>query len=229
MNREHWSSDQKEILELINAAIDGNFRVTLQRDGGSPLRSRIVKIHYHRSVPYILLERPAELYNSRKVQDLLFKMRGLPILGFSCPITREGDNLLITMLPKTIFQLELRENQRQFPMKGSMATFFIRDRSRVSICMMENISMGGIKLTGTPSHSVEANDVIGPCTVSLAGRDALISREVTINKAIVTRAVISDGKGSPMQVGIKFDLSEYEGRQLQEHLDFFQEHNRKSG
>ncbi len=80
--------------------------------------------------------------------------------------------------------------------------------------------MGGVKLIGSLAQSLALDDVIGPCTLSLAGRDALICREVTVNVAKITR--LEDGNDSmdPRGIGVKFELEDYEEVQLQEHLDF---------
>ena len=187
MQRSSWSEDQKEILELLNSAVGGRFPMTLQGRQCSGLRTRIHKIHYHRDIPYLLLLKPQGLVDTRLVQEVLLKLKGLPVLGFSCPITREASSLIATMLPQTIFQLEIRNNARLIPLQGSIATFFARGGSRVSISMMEDICMGGAKLMGAFAQNLAVNDTVGPCTLSLAGRDALISREVTVNKARIVR------------------------------------------
>ena len=220
MNRKFWSKKQKEILEVVNLLIDGHLPVTLFGKDGQRLRTRLTGIHFHRQIPYLLMLKPQALTESRNVKDLLFKMSGLPALGFSCPITRESGGLMATMLPDTIFQLELRDFNRLAPRQGSMASFFIKDRSRVSICMMENISMSGVKLLGAPSHPVRSDVIVGPCTLSLAGRDALISREVTVSKAVVARANDKEGGNGQLGMGLKFDLSDPEKEQLKEHIDF---------
>jgi hypothetical protein len=220
MQRKLWSEDPKEILELFNAVIGGRLTVMLQGRQVSGLRTRIQAIHRHRNIPYLLLVKPQGLTDARFVRDVLLKMKGLPVLGFSCPITREADNLLATMIPQAVFQLELRSHARLVPLQGSMATFFTRGGSRVSICMMEDICMGGVKLTGAFAQNLAVNDVVGPCTLSLAGRDALISREVTVNKAKIIR--LEDGAKNTDQrgIGIKFELEDYEEVQLHEHIDF---------
>lgn len=220
MNRKTWSSEPGRILEVVNTLIDGRFLVSLQRKSGPALRTRVVQVHYRHGIAYLLLHKPSELQDSRLVRALFFKMQGLPVLGFSCPITRESETLMATMLPRAMYQLELREFARLEPLQGSMATFFIHDRSRVSICMMENIGMGGVKLVGRPVHAIQARDVIGPCTLSLAGRDALINREVTISKATVARVERKRAGADQLGLGIKFELSEAEKGQLKEHLDF---------
>ncbi len=220
MQRNPWSEDPKEIIELLNVVIGGHVPVILQGRQVSGLRTRIHKIHYHRNIPYLLLARPQGQGNTRYVREVLLKIKGMPVLGFSCPITREGSNFLATMLPQAVFQLELRGGQRMVPLQGSMATFFTRGGSRVSICMMQDICMGGVKLTGSLAQNLAMNDVIGPCTLSLAGWDALISREVTVNVAKISR--IEDANDSTDQRGIavKFELQDYEKVQLQEHLEF---------
>jgi hypothetical protein len=220
MQRIQWSTDHKEILELINAVIDGQHSVALHGLQCQGLRTKILKIHYYRERPYLLLAKPKELVNASSVRDGLFKMSGLPVLGFSCPITREADSILATMLPHTLFKFELRAHARFDPLHGSMATFFSRGGSRVSICTMKDISMGGIKLVGTPTQNLAVNDTIGPCTLSLAGRDALISREITINKAKVIRLENENSSTSQLGLGIQFELQDYEKIELKEHLDF---------
>jgi hypothetical protein len=148
----------------------------------------------------------------------LFKLEGMPILGFSCPVTRASDTILATMLPYALFSLELRQGNRTDLLPGSMATFFVHGRSQVNICLMENISMGGVKLTGQPTHALGCSDMIGPCTLSLAGQDAIIRREVTINQAAVVR--VEQQAGKQLGFGIRFDLSNSEEQLLREHLDF---------
>jgi|GEM_PF-6211795 len=220
MQRIHRSADQKDILGLINGLIDGRISVALHGRQCPGLWTKILKIHYHREIPYLLLAKPTELTNSRHIEYSLFKAGGLPVLGFSCPITRETDTILATMLPHALFQVELRTHARFDPLQGSMATFFSRGGSRVSICMMKDISMGGIKLVGTPTQNLAVDDVIGPCTLSLAGRDALISREITINKAKVVRLENENSNTGQLGLGIKFDLENYEKVYVKEHIDF---------
>lgn len=220
MQRKLWSDDPKKIVEVINALIDGRVSVTLQGRQSLGLWSRIHTIHYHRNIPYLLIAKPKGLESARIIREVLFKMKGLPVLGFSCPITREAESLLATMLPQSVFQLELRAHERLVPLQGSMATFFTRGGSRVSICMMEDICLGGVKLRGTLAQNLAANDIVGPCTLSLAGRDALISREVTVNKAKVIRVDNPQNSSDQRGIGIKFDLQDYEESQLKEHIEF---------
>ena len=219
MNRRIWSEDQNDILELVNALIDTKQLVTLQCKGKIRLKTKFIRIHLHNHIPYLLMHKPAEIVSSRNVRDLFFKMKGLPILGFSCPITREGDTVLATMLPGSVFNLDLRDGGERFcPLDGSMATFFVRDRSKASICRMEDISIGGAKLIGAPTQPVRVNDTIGPCTLSLAGVDALISREVTVNKATVVREIVG-GENSRGGMGIQFEFEGKEEIQMKEQLE----------
>ena len=220
MQRNPWSEDPKEILELLNAVIGGHVPVILQGRQVPGLRTRIHKIHYHRNIPYLLLAKPQGLVNTRSVREVLVKMKGMPVLGFSCPITREAGSFLATMLPQAVFQLELRAHQRMVPLQGSMATFFTRGGSRVSICMMQDICMGGVKLIGALTQNLSMNDAVGPCTLSLAGQDGLISREVTVNLAKISRLENANDSTDQRGIGVKFELQDYEEVQLQEHLDF---------
>jgi hypothetical protein len=217
MRRLPWASDAKQIMEAVRALIDGHLPVLLQRQRGRPLQSQLLAIHTHRQIPYLLMARPPDLASAYEIRDLLFKLTGMPILGFSCPVTRASDTLLATMLPLALFSLDVRETARTTSLPGSMATFFVQGRSQVNICTMENISISGVKLSGQPSHSIARNDMIGPCTLSLAGQDAVISREVTINKAAVVRV---EPKGGAQNFGLKLDLNESEELQLREHLNF---------
>jgi len=218
MKQQPWLTDPKEVMEAIRALIVGQFPVTLQLKGGRPLRSRLLAIHFHQQTPYLLIARPPGLKDVYQVRDLLFKLEGMPILGFSCPVTRASDTILATMLPYALFSLELRQGNRTDLLPGSMATFFVHGRSQVNICLMENISMGGVKLTGQPTHALGCSDMIGPCTLSLAGQDAIIRREVTINQAAVVR--VEQQAGKQLGFGIRFDLSNSEEQLLREHLDF---------
>ncbi len=180
----------------------------------------MLKIHYHREWPYLLILRPAGLENSSHIDSVLFKMSGLPILGFSVFVERESTGVLAMRLPDTLFQMELRKNARFAPLQGSMATFFIKDRARVSICTIENISMGGVKLVGRPTHHIKNGAIIGPCTLSMAGRDALIAREVTVDNAALMRITDKEGNSSQSGLGLEFDLSTSETKQLKEHINF---------
>ncbi len=218
MSRQPWLTDPKEIMEAIRALIDGQFPVTLQLKGSRPLQSRLLAIHFHRQTLYLLIARPPGLQDVYQVRDLLFKLEGLPILGFSCPVTRASDTILATMLPFALFSVELRQGTRVEMPPGSMATFFVQGRSQVNICLMENISMGGVKLSGQPTHALGRTDIIGPCTLSLAGQDAVITREVTINRAAVVRVEQQGQK--QLGFGLKFDLNASEEQQLREHLAF---------
>jgi hypothetical protein len=218
--KKSWSKDPKEILDMLTNFTETGLPVSVQLNSNWVLRTKLLKIHYYREWPYLLLLRPAGLESSSHIDSILLKMNGFPILGFSPLIERESANVLAIRLPDTIFQLELRQNSRIAPLQGSMATFFIKDRARVSICTMENISMGGVKLVGRPTHHIKNGDVIGPCTLSLAGRDALISREVTVDNAVVVRVADEDGHSSQTGLGLEFDLSKMEKRQLKEHIDY---------
>lgn len=204
-------------MEAINTLIDGRFPVTLLCKGSSPLRSRVLAVHAHRQIPYLVLERPPQPIHAYQVLDLLFKLKGMPILGFSCPITRESDSILATMMPHALFSLELRQGTRLETPVGSGVTFFVGGRAKVNVCVMENISFGGVKLSGQLSHTLAVKDLVGPCTLSLAGKNAVVSREVTINKAVVTRF---EQLGKQHSIGLKFDLSSSEEEQLREHLEF---------
>jgi len=220
MNRSLWTNDQKQIIEALNTLIDGGFATFLQRCSGKSLRTRVISIRDYHKRPYVVLTKPVELEDSRSIKELCFKIPGLPILGFSCPIIREGGGLLASLLPTHIFQIDLRSCLRLPAPPGSMATFFAKGRARVSICMMEAISMGGVKLMGNPTIALTGDDLIGPCTISFAGRDALISREVTINKATVVRIKSSGNNASQHEMAFKFELSGREEVQLKEHVNF---------
>ena len=204
-------------MTAIRALIDGQFPVSLHKESGPALASRLVALHTHRHTPYLLLARPPALNDTYQVQDLLFKLSGLPILGFSCPLTRSSDALLATLLPTTLFSVELRHGQRLAAMPGAKATFFVRGRALVNICQMEDISLGGVKLLGLPTHTIGIKDRIGPCTLSLVGEEALVGREVTINAAAVVRV---EQQGQQQRLGLKFDLQENEEQQLRGQLDF---------
>lgn len=221
MQRKPWVTETNKIMEAIRALIIGQFPVTLQRQDDRPLQTRLLAIHLHRQTPYLLIARPPELSNPYQVRDLLFKLKGLPILGFSCPVTRASDSILATMLPCTMFALELRQGGRIGSLPGSMATFFIHGRSLVNICWLENISLGGVKLFGQPAHAIDLHDIVGPCTLSLAGQDATVSREVTINQSAVVRV---EPQGEQQGFGLKFDLNDSEESQLRGHLDFLSKH-----
>ena len=212
-----WLTDSKEIMAAIRTLIAGKVQVTLQRQVDRPLLSRVLAIHFHQQTPYLLIARPPGLASAYQVRDLLFKLEGQPILGFSCPVTRASDTILATVLPQALFALELRQEGRIVSPLGSMATFFVKGRSMVNICLMDNISMGGIKLSGQPTHRLGCNDLIGPCTLSLAGQDAVICREVTITTAAVVRV---EQQGGQQSFGLKFNLNGNEEQQLREHLDF---------
>ncbi len=222
--RRTWSKDPKIILETLSTFIDTGLLVTLPLSSNYSLRTRILRIHYYRKWPYLLILRPNGLGSSQDVQSLLFKMQGFPILGFTCCIERESKSILAVRLPMKIFELELRKNARVEPLQGSMATFFIKNKSRVSICNLENISMGGGKLVGRPTHHIKEKDIIGPCTFSLAGRNALILREVTVNNSSVVRIADEAGHSGQFGLGLNFDLSEDERDQLQEHVHFLLSH-----
>lgn len=220
MNRRLWTNDQKQILETVNTVIDSRVSVFLQRCAERSLRTRVTGLHYYQQLPYIILAKPDGLEDVHSIKELFFKIPGMPILGFSCPIIREGSGLLASLMPTAIFQLDLRSSHRLSAPSGSMATFFANGRARISICAMEDISMGGVKLQGMPTISIKNGDLIGPCTVSLAGRDALISREVTISKAVVVRVNSNGSNDRQSEMAFKFDLSGREEMQLKEHLDF---------
>jgi len=217
LNRQLWTTDTNEIMTAIRALIDGQFPVTLHRRSGSPLASQLVAMHTHRHTPYLLLARPPALDDAYQIQDVLFKLGGLPILGFSCPVTRSTDSLLATLLPTALFSVDLRHGQRLAAMPGAKATFFVRGRALVNICQMEDISLGGVKLIGLPTHTIGPKDRIGPCTLSLVGGEALVEREVTINAAAVVRV---EKQGQQQRLGLKFDLQENEEQQLREQLNF---------
>jgi len=205
-------------MEAINALIDGHIPVMLQRQDEPPLQSRMIAVHSHRQIPYLLLDRPPQLAHPYKIRDLLFKLNGMPILGFSCPVTRESDSILATMMPHALFALELRHGGRIAPPQGSLATFFVRGRSQVNISAMDDISLSGVKLSGELAHAIARKDTVGPCTLSLAGKDAVIRREVTIAKAVVAR--LEQAGGKTQRFGLKFELADSEEQQLREHLEF---------
>lgn len=216
LRRQIWSTDPKDVMAAILALIDGQFAITLQRPGARSLPSRLLAVHTHRQIPYLLLARPPGLDNVYQIQDLLFKLSGLPILGFSCPVTRDSDSLLATLLPSSLFSLELRQGLRLTALPGAKATFFVPGRSLVNICQLEDIGLGGIKLLGQPAHTIAPQDVIGPCTLSLTGQEAVLSREVTINRATVVRV---EQQGKQQGFGLKFALLDSEEQQLREQLE----------
>jgi hypothetical protein len=220
MNKRLWSTDPNEILVFINTIIAGGLPVLLQMAEERSIRTKIAGIHFHHKIAYLLLAKPTGMSNARNIRGVMCKVVGLPVMAFSCSIASDGEKVMASMLPRSVYSLDCRAFPRLKPKDGSMATFFIKGGSRVSICMMADISMGGVRLVGKPTRSVQKNDVIGPCTLSLAGRDALISRELTVNKATVVR-LEEDGDGAgQLGLGLKFDLNEREKLQLKEHVDF---------
>lgn len=220
LSKRPWSSEPKDIMEAVSMLIDGQIPVTLQRRGEKPLQSLIVSVYFHCQIPYLLISRPPGLTNPYQVRDILFKLTGLPILGFSCPVTRESDTLIATMLPTSLFTIDLRQGARHDAFPGSIATFFVPNRSLVNICVIENISLGGVKLSGHPTHTIKLKDRVGPCTLSLSGPDAQIHREVTINRAAVVR--VEQQQGSQYFFGFKFELHDEEVQQIHEQLDFLE-------
>ena len=219
-----WTTDPKRICEAINALIDGRFLVTLQRQDGGPLRTRLLGIRTHGNVSYLLIVRPAELDNAYQIRELLFKLTGLPVLGFSCPITRESDTLLATMLPYALFRLELRQSGPRLSLPpDAVAKFFLTRRSQMLVCTLSDIGLGGARLSGPAAREIKPHEVIGPCTLTLTGKEAVIHREVTINSSMVTRVEMQDGQPG---LGLKFSSSEDETRQLAEHLAFLSQPGR---
>ncbi len=192
----------------------------LRRTGAGTVRSKISGIHLHKQTPYLLLVRPPDLGDSRNVLELVCKVSGLPIMSFSCPVIMDGPHVMAARIPSKVYSLDCRAFPRIKPSEGSMATFFIKGGSRVSICMMADISMGGTRLVGKPNRNVMCNDIIGPCTLSLAGRDALITREITVDKATIVRLEEGNGRAGQLEMGVKFDLNEREKQHLKEHVDF---------
>ncbi len=219
-----WTTDPKRICEAVNALIDGRFLVTLQRQDDGPLRTRLMGIHTHGNVSYLLIVRPPGLDKAYQVRDLLFKLAGLPVLGFSCPITRESDTLLATMLPYALFRLELRQSgPRLSPSPEAVAKFFLKRRAKMLVCTLSDIGLGGARLSGPAAREIKPHELIGPCTLTLTGKEAVVRREVTINSSIVTRVEMQGGQPG---LGLKFSSSEDEARQLAEHLAFLRQPGR---
>lgn len=218
-----WTTDPKEILTAVNALIDSQSLLTLLRHRAPSCQTRAVKIHVFRGLPYLILHRPLALQHSQELNTVLFKLEGLPILGFPCQIVKETQQLLATVVPRELFQLELRQQSRFAPLHGSMATFFLESRARVNICQLDNISASGAKLIGIQSKLIDIGDDIGPCTLSLAGRNQLVSHELTLPIASVVRTQ-QEGNKKGVDVGIKFTLGKAEEQQLLDYLALIATH-----
>ena len=214
----NWTTDPKEILVAVNALIEGQMRLTLLRTQAESCPTRAVGIHVFRGLPYLILHRPAAIRGGREINTALFKAEGLPILGFPCQIVKESSKLLATIMPRQIFQLELRQEGRFAPLPGSMVTFFLESRARINICRLDNISVSGAKLGGIQSKLIDQGDELGPFTLSLAGKNQLVSHELTLPLVTVSRTQQEPNKKG-VDAGIQFTLGPEEERHLQEYLE----------
>jgi len=214
-----WSDDSREITEVINTLVNAGKSVALCANGEGTMHTRLLRVHYHRGQLYLLVRRPSGLAATSTIHSLIFKLKGMPALGFTCRVEKETENLLAAALPEHIFQLELRKESRLRPLHGSMATFFIQEKDRVNICLIEDISRGGARLVGRPKHRISNGDLIGPCTLSFAGHKKRISREITINTASVIRTFQQAGKPGHLGLGLRFNLSPQEKARIDEALN----------
>ncbi len=219
-----WARDSKDVMEAINMVIDTATPLFLQSKGSPVRHTRAQKIHIHKGIQYLIMKRPSQLQYSKQIDSAIFKMKGLPLLGFQIRITKETDKLIGASFPKEIYSIDLRQHPRHASPDGSLASFLVGSRPRVSLCKLLDISQGGLKLIGSPIYELNENDIIGPCTLSLAGTNRLISREVTLQKARITR-VLSQGRDNRIELGINFELSEREGELLREYISYIDENS----
>lgn len=214
---ELWTKDSKQILYALNSVAERSVSFAIQQKGRF-FATKALKLHVHKGKEYLIMERPEKLVSSLDISSILYKVKGLPVLGFKVSEVKASEKFLATLLPCEIFLVQRRRHTRYIAPKGSIATFFLPSRQRPNVCMLQDISMGGVKLHGGLNNSISKKDMIGPCTLTLTGYESLITRQVTLQSSYVVRNfAMRNGK---VELGLRFDLNTDEEELLGVQLDY---------
>lgn len=214
---ELWTKDSKQILYALNSLAERGVSLAIQHKGRFFV-TKPVKLHDRKGKEYLIMERPAKLGFPHDISSILYKVKGLPVLGFKVSEVRVSGKFLATSLPREIFLVQRRQHTRYITPKGSIATFFLPFRQRPNVCMLQDISMGGLKLQGRLNSSVSKKDMIGPCTLTLTGYESLITRQVTLESSYVVRNYAR--RNGNVELGLRFDLKSDEEELLGRQLDY---------
>ena len=215
--KEIWTRDVSEILDELDQVVAGT--LSIQNRQGKMTQTRVIKLHEHNGNFYLLIKRPSEINVVNDIKTAYYKLNGKPILGFPCIPEKISEKYLAISLPEEIFQVQLRKFPRYLTPKGAMISFLIKDKRRVTICELQDISLSGARLFGIPRYDLMEKDIIGPATLTLSGFHSVVVREITLQDAIIQRII--PRKTGESELGVSFELSSKDKKTLAEHIMAF--------
>ena len=217
---ELWTQDTDKIFSSLKRAIDKHIPLRLQNAGVFLDTTMLCKIHEHKAEKYLVLKKPKGLESSRDIDTVSFKSMGFPNVLFPCFISRETEKLMAARLPEEFFFIQHRLSPRFITLRGSMVSFLVSNRRKLNICELIDVSIEGARLTGKPLYEIKEGDRIRQCTLFLTGHQSIVVKEFMVRNATVMRIFESDKGDGEIELGIRFDLTLSERRQLESLLKY---------
>jgi len=210
--QEIWSSNSGEIRRELKKLAVVLPPLSLHDSQGHVGASRLrALVHRDRRI-LLVLQRPARLTEVGRVSKVVYKMPDRPFIYFPVKVEIANERFLLCAMPNRLYYLQRRRFPRYRIKNRGAAAFFLQARGRVCRMEIDDLSLGGARLTGTPRYDLHSFEAIGPATLSIVSEDDLVLREINISRATVVRSVV--GHGARWDVGLRFHLENSERHAL---------------
>jgi len=210
--QELWSSSSGEIRRELKKLADERQPVSLHDANGQLGGSRLRAI-VHRDRHILLgLQRPKGLAEFGRLRKVVYKMPDRPFIYFPITVEKTNERFLLCAMPSRLYYLQRRRYPRYHIKNRGAAAFFLHGRARVCHMELDDLSLGGARLTGKPRYDLHSLETIGPATLTIASEDDLVVREINFNRAVVVRSIV--GHGGRWDVGVRFHMDISERRAL---------------
>ncbi|MEW6220319.1 MAG: PilZ domain-containing protein [Thermodesulfobacteriota bacterium] len=215
--QETWSKDPATVMKELRLLIEQVTALIVYCKGGPPRRSLVRDIAEHEGSCYLVLQRPSGWTAEQPISFLLYKPEGQPIRGFSFTVTREAGERIAGPCPQEIFQIQRRRWPRVPAAADSTATLIVPGKTRFSAMAVADVSLGGMRLYGTPAYELKVGDLVGPITLKLMMEYATLDHEITVASAAVVR--INPRAEGGVEVGLSFTPSDAEAEKLETYIN----------
>jgi len=207
---EVWNSDSLAIAKELEIISRKGLPVSLQSEARHIAISRLRTITNRNGTNWLVFYKPDSIdaTSITLVDHVVYKFENRPFIYFPALISRVHAGLMACHLPSKLFFLQRRRYSRFFIKNQGVAAFFVANRPKVCRMYLEDISMGGARLTGIPHYDLNLWEQIGPATFSIIAQENNVVKELTISQASIVRNFIQ--KQDSLELGLRFSLSQVE-------------------
>lgn len=212
MTQELWSANKEKIYNELNSLAAGRSPVSLHDAYGHYAASRLRALVHRGEEIHLVLNRPWQLKVLERIEKIVYKRENSPFMFFDVRGVKGNEKLLSCLLPNALYYLQRRRFPRYAIKNRASVAFFLNRRAKVCHMELQDLSLGGARLSGVPRYDLGTSEVVGPATFSIASSDDFFIRELTINKAAVVRSSVR--QGATFDVGLHFALDQKEKRAM---------------